>query len=366
MKNYDKAAIIPRGEWRAAVEKPISPDTKSFHISPLYNPPGMFSWEDMVKQWAECWDVERNRVRDREKYRVFRNTKQGLTFEDGGKQIDSERALLFKRSGFVKNHVPNSMAIKDTGSPILLIVAAVDVQQKCLYVDVKGYSDGGATWTLDFFPINGVTEQFNGPWDQLDEYISDKRFIGDDGKVYRIQTSIIDSGHYTAFVYEYVKRHSFGVYAAKGKDWINTGETYALFSAKSLEQIGMAQAFHINTGKLKDRISASLTNSFWETDKYQPLWYPNFPEDFRDDYFKMFEAEKKVFTKLKDSENITKVSWVQEFGKENHAFDTYVYNLAALEIAAEYYCKWNLQLPALNWRAFWEAAKTGAFYEEPR
>ena len=79
----------------------------------------------------------------------------------------------------------------------------------------------------------------------------------------------------------------------------------------------------------------------------------------------MFEAEKKVFSKLKGAENITRVSWVQEFGKDNHAFDTYVYNLAALEIAAEYYCKYTLQIPALDWRAFWEAAKTGVFYEEP-
>jgi len=366
MKNYDKAVIIPRGEWRATNENPTSPSTKSYHITPLYNPPGMFSWENMVEQWAECWDIERNRVRDREKYRVFRNTKQGLTFEEGGKQIDYERAILFRRSGFIKNHVPNKMAVADSGSPILFVVASVDVQQKCLYVDVKGYSDGGVTWTLDFFPINGDVEQFNGPWDKLDEYISDTRFIADDGKVYRIQITLVDSGHYTEFVYEFVKRHSFGVYACKGKDWINTGETYALFSAAALEKIGMPQAFHVNTGKLKDRISAALTSSFWETDKFQPLWYPNFPEDFRDDYFKMFEAEKKVFTKLKGAENITRVSWVQEFGKDNHAFDTYVYNLAALEIAAEYYCKYTLQMEAINWRVFWDEAKKGVFYEEPK
>ena len=365
MKNYDKASIIPRGEWRPTVEKPISEDTVSYHITPLYNPPGMYSWEDMLKDWAGCWDIERNRVRDREKYRVFRNTKQGLTFEEGGKQIDYERAILFRRSGFARGHVPNKMAIQDSGSPILFIAASVDVQQKCLYVDVKGFSDGGATWTLDFFSIPGETEQFNGPWDKLDEYISDHRFIGDDGKIYRIQITLVDSGRYTDYVYEFVKRHSFGVYACKGKDWINTGETYALFSEKTLEKIGMAQAFHINTGKLKDRISGALTSAFWETDKFQPLWYPNFPEDFRDDYFKMFEAEKKVFTKLKDAENITRVQWVQEFGKDNHAFDTYVYNLAALEIAAEYYCKETLFLETLNWRAFWESAKTGVFYEEP-
>jgi phage terminase large subunit GpA-like protein len=376
MKNYDKAAIIPRGEWRPTVN-PLSPHTKSFHITPIYNPPGMYSWEDMVKAWAECWDIERNRLRDKEKYRVFRNTKQGLTFEELSKQIEYERTVLFRRSGFlsgggitpfqkISTNVPNEIALKDTGSPILFIVASVDVQKKNLFVDVKGYSDGGATWTLDFFSIDGEAEQFNGPWDKLDEYISEKQFIGDDGKMYRIQITLVDSGHYTEFVYEFVKRHSFGVYACKGRDWLPNGETYDLFSARALEKIGLPQAFMINTGKLKDRISAALTASFWETGKYQPPWYPNFPEDFRDDYFKMFEAETKEEVKYSGTNAVRKIAWRQKFNQDNHAFDTYVYNLAALEIAAEYYCKTQLFLPALDWHAFWEMAKTGIFYAAPK
>ncbi|MDR1147985.1 MAG: hypothetical protein LBK66_05075 [Spirochaetaceae bacterium] len=58
--------------------------------------------------------------------------------------------------------------------------------------------------------------------------------------------------------------------------------------------------------------------------------------------------------------------WKLDFGKPNHAFDTYVYNLAALEIFAEDFCKSldSLGLDALNWDAFWEAARTGVFYEE--
>ena len=53
MKNYDKAAIIKKGEWRATSKSKTSA-VMSFHLSPLYNPPGMYSWEDMVRQWAEC------------------------------------------------------------------------------------------------------------------------------------------------------------------------------------------------------------------------------------------------------------------------------------------------------------------------
>jgi phage terminase large subunit GpA-like protein len=261
--------------------------------------------------------------------------------------------------------VPNDLAVQDSGSPVLFVVASVDVQKKNLFVDVKGYSIGCVTWTIDFFPIEGETEQFNGPWDELDKYISDTRFIGTDGKIYRTQITIVDSGHYTEYVYAYVKRHSFGVYACKGQNLLRNGETYALFSPTALQHIGMTQAFHVNTGKLKDKISVLLTQSFWISGQHQPWWYPNFPEDFRDDYFQMFEAETKKEYVDKKTNKVIGTFWQQSFGKPNHALDTYVYNLAGLEIAAEYYCRDMLGLPALDYNAFWEVAKTGEFYEEP-
>jgi phage terminase large subunit GpA-like protein len=365
MKNYDKSVIIPKGEWRATA-KPINPAIKSFHITPLYNPPGMYTWEDMVLQWAGCWDIEKNRIKDKEKYRLFRNTKQGLTFEDSGIQVDYERAIQYRRTGFIAGKVPNNIAIEDTNSPILILIASVDVQNDCLYVDVKGYSAGGATWTVEFFEIKGNTADFNGPWDKLDAIIGDKRYIGTDGKIYRILITLIDSGHNAEWVYAFAQRHSSGVYACKGKDWIAAGETYQLFSQSALARIGMAQAYHINTGKLKDKISAALMSSFWKGGEYQPQWYPNFPEDFRDDYFKMFEAETKVERRDSQTNQFRGYVWKLDFGKPNHAFDTYVYNLAALEIFAEDFCKSpdGLGLDALNWDAFWEAARTGIFYEE--
>ena len=60
----------------------------------------------MVRQWAECWDIKNNRVRDKEKYRTFRNTKQGLTFEEMGKQIQYERAVQFRRAGLTEKNLP--------------------------------------------------------------------------------------------------------------------------------------------------------------------------------------------------------------------------------------------------------------------
>ncbi len=361
MKNYDKTEIIPKGHWVSTVDHPKEQGTRSFHISPFYNLPGGYSWEDAVRQWAVCWDIKNNRVKDKEKYRVFRNLKQGLPFRETHEQIKYERAVMFRRPGFVRDQVPNRMATRDSGSPILIVVCGVDVQKNNLFVDVKGFSDRGVTWTLDFFSIDGPTEDFGGPWDKLQRYIEEKVFIGDDGYAYRIAITLVDSGHFTDWVYSFCGRFSGGVYASKGMDWIKDGETYQKFHQSTLDKIGLSLAFHVNTGKLKDRISRSLNLLRWNENEFQDEWFPNFPDDFRDDYFKMFEAEEKVDIIDKLTNKWVKTVWRAKFGAPNHGFDTYVYCLAGLEIFADDICRNDLGLGYLHWPSFWAYAKTDAF-----
>lgn len=361
MKNYDKAVIMSKGEWRATA-KSTNPYLQSFHISPLYNPPRMYSWESMVLQWKECWDIQNSRIKDKEKYRVFRNTKQGLPFKESGEQIRYEKAELHRRYGFVRGKVPNDLALKDTGSPVLIIVASVDVQKKNLFVDVKGYSANGAAWTLDFFSIDGDTEDFGGPWDELGKYFEEQVFIATDGKSYRIAVMLVDSGKYTDYVYAFCMRYSNAVYACKGVDYLKDGATYQLFEKSTLERIGLPIAYRINTTKLKDKISRSLNSLQWDEGSLQPSWYPNFPDDFRSDYFRMFEAENKVDEYDRKTNKYLRTIWRQRHGMDNHAFDTYVYNLAALEIFADDFCRNELGFKGLDWRAFWDFAATGVFY----
>jgi phage terminase large subunit GpA-like protein len=361
MKNYDKPSMMPKGEWRPTA-KSKNPLVKSFHLSPLYNPPGMYSWEEYVLEWAECWDIEHNRIRDQEKYRTFRNTKQGLPFREAGIQIRYERAVQFRRFGFARDHIPNKMALEYSGTVILIVVASVDVQKNCLYVDVKGYSGQGVTWTIDFFAIEGDTGSLNGPWDQLEAYIENKRFAGDDGKIYKIAITLVDSGWNTEYVYAFAMRYPSRIYACKGTDTFRAGETYKLFDKGTLIRIGLSLAFHINTSKMKDRISNSMSLLSWNEKEFQPPWYCNFPEDFRDDYFKMFEAEERV-NEYDQYNRYRRTIWKPKRGIPNHAFDTYGYNLAALEIFADAYCREVLEFPGIDWNAFWDAIKNNGFFE---
>jgi phage terminase large subunit GpA-like protein len=292
MKNWDKATIMEHGDW-IETAKSSEPYLHSFHLSPLYNPPGMFSWEDMVTAWSQCWDIKNNRIKDKEKYRVFRNTKQGLPFKESGEQIRYEKAMMHRRYGFVRGKVPNDLAAKDTGSAVLIIVASVDVQKRNVFVDVKGYSMNGAIWTIDFFSIDGDVEDFGGPWDALGAYFENTTL-----------------------------------------------------------------AYHINTTKLKDRISRSLNSLQWDEGNAQPAWYPNFP----DDYFRMFEAENKVDEYDRKTNKYLRTIRKQKPGADNHAFDSFVYNLAALEIFADDICRIDLNLGCLDWRSFWDFAKEPVFY----
>lgn len=366
MKNYDKAELTKRGEWRATAEKPERPDAESYHITALYNPPGMFSWEDYVLAWAECWDLKNNRVKDIEKYRAFRNLKQGLPFIEQHETVKYERALRYRRFGFARGIVPNRLAERDCGSPVLMLAASVDVQKNGLYLDIVGYTERGCNFSVDFKWLEGSTEQFGGPWDALADIITNGVFLEDAGKRrYKIMITLVDSGHYTSWVYAFCARFSAGVYACKGQDWIKDGAVYQLFAPATLKQIGLPLAYHINTGTIKDRIANEMNRLMWNDGQLQPAWYPNFPEDFGDDYFKMYEAEEKVEVVDKWTGKYVKTIWRAKFGAANHAFDTRVYNKAALEIFADDICRHELGLKWLDWRAFWNYAKlTQAFYRE--
>lgn len=364
-QNHEKEIIIPKGEWIATAESQM-PYLYSFHLTPLYNPPGMYSWDDMVIEWSECWDIKNNRIKDKEKYKTFRNTKEGKTFVETGVNVRYEKVVLFRRYGFIRGRVPNDLAVKETGSPILILVCSVDVQKSNLFVDVKGYTAGGATWTVDCFPIEGETATFNGAWDQLYDFITNKTYIGTDGKIYPITITLLDSGWNTEWVYAHAKRYSTGVFVCKGRDYIDGGETFQLFKRSTLTGIGLGMAFHVNVGKLKDRISNALMATQWNSQEFQPAWYPNFAEDFHDDYFKQLESEERV--DIYDRfERYQRTVWrPKTYGAANHYFDTYCYNLAALEVAATDLCRNGLGLPSLDWEIYWEVLKERKIgFDEP-
>jgi phage terminase large subunit GpA-like protein len=364
MKNYDKAIIIKQGEWKPTAKSKV-PKLRSYWVNALYSPVGMYTWEDMVSDWSKCWDFEKNRVKDIEEHRTFRNTKRGLPWTERGTSIKYEKSVLHRRTGFAIGHIPEKMMIEDTGSHALILTCVIDVSGDRVYVDTKAWTQGGQSWTIDFFEIEGdIKSEKSDLWNEVDKYITEKTYSGENGKQYKIISTFIDSGwgKHTDVVYEFCKQYSNGVYAIKGDEYIPGGLTYKMFSKKILEEEGLSAAYHINTTKLKDRVSRYMSILQWDTGQKQPDWYPNFPENLGDEFFRMFEAEYRVEERDKVTKQFRRIRWKQVEGADNHALDTYVYHLAELELIAYRTCREILKLEVLSWSDFWEYCKTGAFY----
>lgn len=368
-KNYEKVKFMEPDscEWISTLpdgQKPLVPRTASFWLNALYSPPGMYPWERIVEDWVKCWDIEKGKIKDIGKYREFRNTKQGLSFEEKGESISYDKAIIHRR-GYAIKTIPNILIKKDTGGIGLVVIASIDCQINNLFVDVKIYTSGGRTYTIDFFSIDGPTQTHGSvSWKIAEKFIDEQIYVDEEGRQYKIQNTFIDSSKYTEYVYAFCSQYSVGVYPIKGQRSIDGNITYKSMSKAVVEKSGCTDAFLVNTTRLKDKIAANLQRSEWITDMKQPDWYPNFPEDLKDDYFKQFEAESKVEVRDKIT-NVWKASyWKAKSGVDNHAFDTYVYNLAALEMLATVICMSDdyLDLESLEWSAFWAYAKTGAFY----
>ena len=364
-KDYDKAKFLRKevAEWRPTAT-PKKPRLKSYWINALYSPPGMYPWERLVEDWADCWDLKLDKIKDIEKYREFRNTKQGLPFEEKGESISYDKAVIHRRQ-YAKGEIDNLQAIRDTGSPILFLLCSVDDQKNNLFVDVKGYTSGGRTYTIDFFSLDGVTEDRNSKsWKELDKLLTDKIYLANDGKKYKIIATFIDSGKYTTYVYDFCSKFSLGVYPIKGERSLPGNVNIKMLSKEVLTKARCNAGYRINITTFKDAIAYRMQRLEWATDKHQPEWYPNFPENLRDDYFKQFEAESKIDVKDPRTGKYLYSYWKQVGQRDNHAFDTYVYNLACLDMLVEVICLQELQLEISSYSEFWKYAETGIFYTE--
>jgi phage terminase large subunit GpA-like protein len=365
MKNYDKAEIFQKGEWKSTAESQER-GLVSYQLSALYSSPSMFSWENIVEKWVNAWDIEKNRLKDKEEFRSFRNLMQGLPYEEMGESIKSEKAQLHRRGIYLKNQIPNNIIINEAGSVVLFLTAAVDVQKSNIFVDITAWCQNGINYKIDFFSIDGEVEKYHSlMWSELDDILTNRTWVADDGKIYKIIQTVIDSGHYTQYVYDFCKQYSGGVHAIKGRDHIDGGLTFKKFSKETLDKAGLPIAYLLNTTKLKDHIAVILQKLQWNENEFQPAWYSNFPEDMRDDYFIQFESEQKKEIIDRVTNKWIRTVWVQTHGTENHVFDCHAYSIGCVEILADAICRMYLDLPALDWQTFWDYAKLGVFYQLP-
>jgi phage terminase large subunit GpA-like protein len=349
-ENDDKANFLGRGRWEPTARSEY-PGRRSYHLSALYSPVGMQTWEALVRKWLEAWDVESGRPRNKEKLQQFYNNVLGWPWEEHGESPKFEIVTQHRRGIYHSAKIPNEAAREEGGGRVEVITAAVDVHEERIDILTGGWTRGQRFWGLDWVRIKGDTEDLEGKaWAGLRDLIENRVYLADDGARYRIQMTVIDAGFRSDTVYAFCGDYSAGVFPIMGRDAPIRSAQIAEFSEYKTKAGTIA--FNVTSTIYKDRISAALRRE--RTGPRQPEGCLNFPQDFPDEFFRQLTAEtrrERINAKTGQREGFV---WHRTPGRANHAWDLMVYNTAALEMIAFDTCKREAGLEFIDWRWFWD------------
>ena len=351
--NHDKTDFLIKGKW-VPTATPKEKNYRSYHLNSLYSPVGMYSWLQVVYDYMDAWDVVGDRVKDISSYRTFWNEGLGMPYEEKGEMPAYERVIQHRRAIYSKNEIPNKYAVKEAGSIIHLLTAAADVHKERIDVEIIGWCKYTKSYSIDWRHYEGDTEDLyseDSPWQKMREMIENEIWVADDGKRYQIQLTLIDARYRTDTVYQFAGEYENGVFPIMGRD--TPPKTAKLREFSEYTSKAGTPAFNLNVTVYKDRLSSFFRRD-WNEGKLQPLGYPNFPEDYSDDYFRHYESEYKQTVKSRKTNKIIGYYWVKIPGKPNHAFDCRVYNMAALDIIIYYVCLEIFEFDGINYIDFWQ------------
>ena len=365
MRNEDKSSMLRKGVWTPTA-KPLSKDRRSFHISALYSPPGMFSWADCVKVWLEAWDTTANKVKDVDKLQVFYNNILGVPFEVLGQKLTLAAVSSHRRREYARAMVPNTFARQYAGGEIHILTCAVDIQEKFMSVTVYGWTRNRAAFCIDNFRIKsdsdlGCSDIHDSSWGELQEFIEGQVYKSDDGKSYPIELTLIDSGYTASTVYEFVYRFRMQehlVYPVKG-EWAGVHSIGKKEWAPLNTNVGLP-GYLIRTDYYKDRWGSKL-RADWDRETVQTPWTYNVYFDITEKELKELTAETKVEIIDEKTGKSRGHQWKRASSQvRNEMWDTLCYNTAALEIFASNWCTAN-NIEVLSWDLFFSGTE-GAFW----
>ncbi len=228
---------------------------------------------------------------------------------------------------------------------------------------MEGLKATGSLWRravlIEYRTFEGNTERLDDAtsWGELAKLIEQREYVADDGRKYRLQLTVIDSGYLTDQVYEFCYDYEQGVHPIKG-----------VTSTKGARQVEFVpfttkhgtEAFGVNVDFYKDRWSASLRRE-WDGVTQQPPGQFNAPIDVTDAQLKELTVETKSLKSDKATGKVLGYEWHRPPGSANELWDLLIYGNTALDLIA-----WSLSRSegreATDWHGFWQACEAQKLY----
>lgn len=350
------------GDWKPTAT-PIDPTHYSFDINSLYAPTRMKSWEKWVIDYMKAFPE--GKPINEASAKTFTNLCLAKSWEEIGKKPEA-KLLIKNRRPYRPGTIPTKIIHEDGNVQIVLLTMAVDLggyeDDARMDWQVIGWTSTGCQYSIDQGSIgtfksgdkdNPDREKWNyydetnsrSCWTQLRKLIS-KLYKTDLGKSLGLSACAIDSGFFTSMVNNFVSRQNFGgvmVFGVKGQ---SLDQFVRIDRDKRLYQKSHKQdhLYLVDHNAVKDMIYDNMLMK-WnsKSDVDQPAGFMNFPSS-RDgkytekEFFAHYEGEEKKTEKDKTGREV-RMCWQKVSGRQNHYWDTEVYNHIAREVVKDIYCK---------------------------
>lgn len=301
---HHKTRLLEQGRW--IHEDPENP-VRSFHINALYQPYGWaLSWPELARQWISA--TKKAASGDVRELKTFINTILAETWEEKGEKVD-QNAIYQRRETY------------DAACPdgVLVLTAAVDVQDDRLEAEVCGWGAEEESWSVDYKRFYGSPGQPQ-VWADLTHWLQQQREHAC-GVMLRVECLTVDTGgHHTKEAYWYVKKYRGRAYALKGSNQ----QGAPLIPPRPNRQRGAGiYLYHVGTVAAKDTIFPRLKLT-------EPgpgyLHFPALPH-YDEEYFEQLASEEK---RNKYDRGVLTGYFYKKIRARNEALDLKVYNLAAV------------------------------------
>lgn len=312
--------FISEIDWKQSESKYIAqhPERhrrRSFHLNELASP--WVHWKDIISDWRDANKAYKE-YGDTQKLKTFVNTTLGEPWEERGKGADDD-ALISRRERYMAE-IPDG---------VLVLTAAVDVQDERFEVEIMGWGKGYESWGIKYEKLDGNME-LDETWDKLAEYL-DREFFFSSGSGLLIAATCIDTGgHHTTKCYQFLKRmekRRKRIFGIKGMSREKAGEGIPLIHMLSKNNRYEVGIFILGVDNGKEIVTTRLA-----TNDEGP-GYCHFPINkelgYDETYIKGLNSEQRV-TEVKDGRAVIK--WKKKAGTRNEPLDLRVYNTAAIEI----------------------------------
>lgn len=330
--NYHKNQMLQGGFWLPTTES-SDPLRRSYQLSSLYSPAGMFSWMSYWKEYQEAMETP-------DGLRAFTNLYKGMPYrESGAKPI--LQSVMELSGVYLKSSIPQG---------VLFITIGLDVQRGSkekdekgkiknparLELEIVGHGGGYRTWSIDYLVFEGaVDDPAAGAWADLQSFAEDGGFHlkNSNGHVFSPVSIFMDANDNfsTSAVYEFTADWK-GAVPIRGANQLKKRKNekadkvdenrhsnmkrFRWIKADNDINVVMISTVYYKT-LLYRRLKITRTNNI-----EQPVGFCDFPLGYDENYFKGLTAEEL----LQDG------SFHCPASRRNEPLDCRVYALAAADV----------------------------------